>query len=134
MKAFLIALVLALVALTGCSSDLNSTEAVHQGVLTHLAGVAGLDVSQMDIEVTSVAFGDDEAEATVSFRPRGSTDPGAGMEMTYTLEQQGNHWVVRGRSESSSPHGEGMMEGEMPGGELPPGHPPMSEMPPGDNP
>lgn len=131
--------------LAGCSQNAaNSPEAVRQGVITYLAGVAGLDVGQMDVEVSAVSFGEDSANATVSIRPRGSTDPAAGMQMSYTLERQGSRWVVTNRSETGSPHGEGMMGGEgtmggegmmggdTPTGEMPPGHPPMGggTMPP----
>lgn len=133
MKTFALTLALAGLLLTGCSQNAeNSPEAVRQGIISYLAGVAGLDISQMDVEVSAVSFGEDSADATVSIRPRGATDPMSGMQMSYSLERQGNRWVVTNRSETGSPHGEGMMGSEMPAGEMPPGHPSMSEMPSGE--
>jgi len=139
-KAFTVSLALAVLLLAGCSQEVDTTEAIRQGVITHLSGVVGLDLSQMDVEVGSVAFRENEADATVSFRPKGSTDAAAAMEMAYTLERQGSRWVVKKRAEGASSHGDAMLGGEMPGGEMPggeapaggipPGHPPMGESAP----
>ena len=107
--------------LAACSQNIHNTEAVRQGVITHLANNSGLDLSSMDIEVASVVFRENEADATVSFRPKGSTDPSAGMQMNYTLERQGDRWVVKSKAEGGSPHSGGMTGG----GEMPQGHPPM---------
>ena len=111
--------------LAGCSSDIQNKEAVRQGVIDHLSANTGLNLASMDVEVTSVMFRGNEADATVAFRPRGSTDAGAGLQMQYTLEQSGSKWVVKDKAEGGgSPHG------GPPGGEVPPGHPPMGEAPP----
>ncbi|MCW5983219.1 MAG: hypothetical protein KIT09_34330 [Bryobacteraceae bacterium] len=129
MKITGVLLTLAIVFLCGCKKDIQSKEAVRQGVIQHLAGKAGLDVGSMDVEVSSVMFRDNEAEATVSFRPKGATDPASSMSMTYTLERKGNQWVVKSKSGTAGdPHG-GMPEpGE--GGTMPPGHPPLGGEPP----
>jgi hypothetical protein len=122
--------------LFGCSRNLETAEAVREGVISHLAGRAGLDVGSMDVEVASVTFRGNEADATVSFRPKGSTDPASGMRMRYTLERQGSRWVVKSKGEAGgTPHGAGGALGgdphgssaAPPGGELPPGHPPLGE-------
>lgn len=114
--------------LTACGgAGKRSREAVQQGVMDHLSTRAGLDVGSMDVKVTAVEFRGDEAEATVSFQAKGSSDPAAGMQMNYTLARKGNRWVVKAKSGGSGAHG-----GEMsaphgaspPTGELPPGHPP----------
>src|SRR6185312_2521528 len=47
----------------------------------------------------AVSFPKDEADATVHFQAKGTTDPGAGMQMKYVLEQKGDDWVVKGRSD-----------------------------------
>jgi len=77
----------------------------------------------MDVDVTSVNFKGEEAEATVAFRAKGSP-AGSGLEMRYTLEQKSGKWVVKDKAEASgNPHGAppaGM-------GAPPPGHPPMDE-------
>jgi hypothetical protein len=119
----------AVLLLLGCGKNIQSQEAVRQAVIDHLSGRPGLDVASMQVDVTSVVFRDDEADATVSFRPKGSTAPGSGMQMNYTLERKGNHWVVKSRSDAGgSPHGAGAMPGAG-GGGLPPGHPPVGETP-----
>jgi hypothetical protein len=98
----------------------------------------------MNVDVTSVTFKGNEAEATVAFAPKGT--PGGGMSMRYTLERQGNRWVVKGRAGAGG-HGGSMpgMQGggaqqPMPGGpgagtqapppgEMPAGHPPVQSSP-----
>jgi hypothetical protein len=100
--------------------------------MDHLSSRAGLDISSMDVEVTSVTLNGDEAEASVSFRAKGSDDPEASMQMQYTLEKKGSRWVVKGKAGAAddSPHGGGMENphGEMPPSEgMPPGHPPVQE-------
>lgn len=77
----------------------------------------------MQVEVVSVSFRQNEADATVSIRAKGAQG-GPGMTMNYTLEKKGNDWVVKGKKESgSTPHGAaGQMPG-MPGTEMPPDHP-----------
>ncbi len=92
----------------------------------------------MQLEVTSVIFRDNEAEATVSFVPKGAA-PSQGMSMKYTLVREGDSWKVKQKAEATnSPHSGGAVSnpheggmGTLPppagggGAELPPGHPPM---------
>ncbi|MGD0014741.1 MAG: hypothetical protein ABSD56_09985 [Bryobacteraceae bacterium] len=137
--------------LLGCSGSrsVQNEAAVRQGVIDYLSQRSDLNLPSMQVEVTSVSFRQNEADATVSFRPKGAT-AGMGMTMRYTLERQGNRWVVKGRGRGRSgaaPHGMGQM---MPGGAgapaagtpagqggsgLPPGHPPIGgQNPPGGRP
>jgi len=95
-------------------------------VLDHLAG-RNFNLAAMDVSVTNVIFRKDQADATVSFSPRGSKG-GAGLVMRYTLLLQGNRWVVKGANEAGgSPHSGAGAMGANPhsggGGALPPGHP-----------
>jgi hypothetical protein len=116
--------------LVSCGGNIHSTEAVRQGVIDHLSSRKNLDLdlSAMDLQVTSVSFRENEADATVSFRPKAGN--AQGMSMRYTLERQGNKWVVKTKAEASeSPHGAGSGQGGA-GGQLPPGHPPVQEPPP----
>ncbi|MEK7754401.1 MAG: hypothetical protein AAB654_20920 [Acidobacteriota bacterium] len=109
--------------------------------MLHLSTRAGLDLKSMQVDVSSVSFRQNEADAVVSFRPKGSTEPSAGMKMQYTLEKKGDRWVVKGKRESGmSPHGAGAPGGAMPpggaamppgGAAMPPDHPPSGTMPPG---
>ncbi len=128
-----LALAAAVLLTLGCSKEIQSKEAVRQAVIDHLSARKGLDVGSMQIEVTSVQFRDKEADATLSFRPKGSTEPESGMQMNYTLEQQGNRWVVKSRAETGgSPHGGVEMPSSPPGETpaMPEGHPPMTAPPP----
>lgn len=116
---------LALALLAGCSKNIQTNEAVRAGVIKHLSQNSGLNLAQMDIEVTSVTFRDNEADAVVGFKPKGA-GAASGMSMRYTLERQGNEWVVKKKAGSGMGHGMTPPAAEPPSGEgnLPPGHPP----------
>ena len=116
------AILFVLLSLAGCKRSIETKEAVRQGVLDAVA--SRVNLSSMDVDVTTVNFKGDTAEATVDFRPKGAA-PGSGIQMKYTLEEKGGKWVVKGRSDKSggTPHGTTTMPG-MPGaGDMPPGHP-----------
>ncbi len=89
--------------------------------MAHLKTRGDIDLSQMTVEVGSVNFRKDEADATVTFRAKGSTDAGGSMAIGYTLEAKDGKWVVKGRRSGASadPHG-----GAPATPALPPGHPP----------
>ncbi len=87
----------------------------------------------MDIQITTVTFRDNEADATISFKPKGG-DPAAGMEMKYTLERKGNDWVVKknpvaGGHSGVMPEGMGSGMGAGQGMQMPPNHPPAGAAP-----
>ncbi len=128
-RPFVRPLLAAVLALAACSSNAVQTkEAVEKGVLEYLQNRSGLDVKAMDVSVANVSFRDKEADATVSFKAKGSTDASNTMQMQYVLEQQGGKWVVKGRSGGAGGHGGGGMEAPA-GGALPPGHPPAGSKP-----
>jgi hypothetical protein len=102
--------------MTGCKRDIQSTDAVRQGVLTYLAKRS--DLLSMDVSITNVVYRQDEATATVHLQAKGSNTPGSGMDLRYLLERKGNEWVVKGRAGGES-HGAG-------------GMPPPSGAPPSD--
>jgi hypothetical protein len=135
-KRYLVALaLLASFCLAGCQKDIQTKDAVRQGVMTYLTQNKNLSVNSMDIEVTQVTFRDKEADAVVMFKPKGG-DAASGMSMRYTLERQGSAWVVKKKADSgahgaTAPMGSGSMpmpSGAMPmpsaGGAIPAGHPP----------
>ncbi len=134
-----LSLVFAAVLLPGCGNRaIQSEAAVRQGVIDYLSQRSDLNLSTMQVEVTSVSFRENEADASVSFRPKGAAGD-SGMTMRYTLERKGNRWVVKGRGQSQpghAPHGmgqppQGGQASGMPGSSaqggagLPPGHPPI---------
>lgn len=112
--------------LAGCSRNIQNTEAVRQGIIAYLnarTSQTGLDLYQMQVDVTSVSFqGGTQARAAVFFRPKSGGD--GGMQMNYTLDRQGDKWVVRGRQETGvNPHGGAGFPAPAP--QLPPNHPPI---------
>lgn len=111
-----------LLFLGGCKKNIQSNEAVKKGVIEHLSKNSGLQISGMDIEVSSVTYRDNEADALMSFKPKGG-DAASGMQMRYTLERKGNEWVVKSKADSGMGHG-GAMPPAGAAGEMPPGHPP----------
>jgi len=125
-RAVVAAACAALFLLCACHRNIQTADAVQQGVMKYLATRQGL--SAMDVSVVSVSFRENEADATVHFQAKGSNNPGSGIDMKYVLERHGNEWVVKGRSgmsQGANPHG-GM--GTNPHGStgmpaLPPGHP-----------
>lgn len=130
MKKPVLFLALALVA--SCAKDIQTTEAVRQGILNDLQlrkAQTGVDPSMLEVTVSSVSFEKDQARANVSFSPK-SAPGGGGMTMSYVLDRQGSKWVVKGRQVgAANPHGAG---GAVPGGEqpsLPSGHPTGSAQP-----
>ena len=128
------ALGLSIALLGGCKKNIQNDDAVRQGIMTYLAKRP--DLLSMDVNVTSVAYRQDEATATVRFQAKGNTSPGASMSMQYVLERQGNQWNVKGRGGATShgaqglpPEGTGagsmsaMPNTTMPSTSMPPGHP-----------
>lgn len=122
-----------MLCLVGCNKgSIDTKEAVRQGVIDYLAGRQNLNVASMNVQVTAVTFKENEADAMVSFAPKGAG--GQPVSIPYTLERKGSRWVVKPRAAGQSPHGGAMPSGQnphgaMPGGEMPegggmpPGHP-----------
>jgi hypothetical protein len=114
-RAVCLAALAAVLVLAGCSKNIDTEEAVKAGVLKDLA--KKVDVQNMDVNVDSVSFRDKDADATVSFSPKGA-GPGQSITMKYSLARDGDEWKIKGRSLDghSAPTA-------APGGDLPPGHP-----------
>ena len=109
------ALFLAAILLAGCAKNIDTPEAVKQGVIKDIA--KKVDVKNMDVNVDSVSFRGKEATASVSFRPKGG-DPKQSITMNYNMEKQGDEWRVKGRDMQR--HEQTQVP---PGAQLPPGHP-----------
>ena len=125
---FLAITVLLSCVLTGCNRASESKEAIRESVINYVSGK--VNVGSMDVDVVSIAFKGNEADATVSFRAKGA-DPSSGLQMRYTLEQKSGKWVVKEKAqEGGAPHGAPVNPGGASphgeaGGALPPGHPPL---------
>ena len=117
--------------LAGCSKDINNKEALHAALVDYYNSnqdKMGLSMNTMDIEIGSMTFQKEQAEAQISIKPKAG---GEGMQMSKVFDRKGDKWVVRAGSAAGAGHGGGMAmppgEGGMPsgaGGPLPPGHPP----------
>ena len=118
----------AALALTGCKKEIKNDDAVRQGVIEYLnsrSSQTGLNMTAMDVTVSNVVYKNNEATATVAFKPKGG-EAGGGMSMNYVLERRGDKWVVKGRGEGDA-HGGGMQPAPATpqGGAMPPNHPPV---------
>jgi hypothetical protein len=101
-------------SLSACNRGVQNKDAVRQGVLDYLASRPNLSMTGMNVDVTKVDFQGKQAEATVSFTPKGGP-AGNGMQMRYTLEQKDNRWQVVSKADSGqNPHGAGAAQ-SMPG-------------------
>jgi glutamate/tyrosine decarboxylase-like PLP-dependent enzyme len=118
-KSIALAVAVGLLLMTGCNRGIENQEAVRKAILDHLAKRGGFNAA-MEVNIAAVTFRQDEADATVSYRVKG-TPGGAGMTMNYTLERKGNAWVVKEKAESGGmPHGATV---PAPGAMMPSGHP-----------
>jgi hypothetical protein len=129
----------AMLLAAGCSSNIDTPEAVKQGVINDLS--KRMDVKNMDVNVDSVSFRDHQADALVSFAPKGAPRS-QGMTMRYKMERNGSEWHIASRASGdlqrhAQQAGAGQGQAELPaghpaiGGEgaqgssLPAGHPPI---------
>ena len=132
MRVFTIAVSLA--CLIACNrGNIDTKEAVRQGVIDHLAARQDVNIRSMNVDVTSVTFKENEADATVAVTPKGG---GNAIPIHYTLERKGSRWVVKPRAAGQNPHGGMAMPdtGENPhGGAMPPSGdtPKTGDLPPG---
>jgi hypothetical protein len=122
-RAFLATTVGALLLFTGaCKSKTDNKDAIHNGVVKHIAAMNGLNVNNMTVTVTQATVNGDTAQASVDIRAKNSDPSAPPMQLVYQMQKQGNEWVVV----KSQPTG-GMQHpaaGEMPTqGSMPPGHP-----------
>jgi hypothetical protein len=114
--------------LAGCSNrNADSLEAVKQGVIRDLSKSNNINVGAMDVNVVSVSFRDKEADAVVSFAPKGGS-AAQGLTMSYTMERQGSDWHIKARAQSDLQKHAAQappLGGAMGGGQMPAGHPAM---------
>jgi hypothetical protein len=118
-----VALCIAALLLAGCSKNIDTTDAVRDGIIKDIS--KKVDVGTMDVTVDSVSFREKEADATVSFTPKGGPRSQS-MVMSYALERQGDEWKIKSRS-MVTPHDQ-LQPGQT---ALPPGHPGGTALPPG---
>ena len=122
---------LTMVALAACSKNIDTTEAVKQGVLHDIP--KDVNVGNMDVNVVSVSFRGQEADAVVSFAPKGGPPM---MSMNYTMERKANEWHIKKRATGDIQKHAAQMPadhgaGSSPGGSAPPLTGNETQLPPG---
>jgi hypothetical protein len=127
------AICIAALALVGCAKNIDTPEAVKQGIIKDIG--KKVDVQNMDVSVDAVSFREKEATATVSFRPKGG-DRAQSITMTYTMERKGDEWHVKDRNmqrheqaKPGAPGTAGTAPPIAPGTPMPPNHPSFTNAP-----
>ncbi len=105
-----------------CKTKPNDKDAIKAGVLKHLAAMQGLNVPNMEVNITQFSVNGNQATAQVEIKAKSGDSSGGTMNLAYNLEKRGDEWaVVKG-----TPAGGSIQHpapGEMPPGGMPPGHP-----------
>jgi len=115
----------AVISLLGAGVSCNRSgscneNVARQSVIDYLAKRVNLNVSAMNVTVTSLVCREKDADVTVAFTAKGA-NPGQPMSRKYAIERQGDQWIVKQSLDTGgSPHGAGAAQ---PGASLPPGHP-----------
>jgi hypothetical protein len=79
----------------GCNKAKRDSNEVRAGIMKHLAGMNGLNMSAMDMEIHSITVNGDTAHAEVEYKLKTGNDKGAGMQLSYNLERRNGEWVVQ---------------------------------------
>jgi hypothetical protein len=121
-RAFFAALLVIFLLAGGCKSKIDNKDAIRDGVIRHIAGMSGLNVSNMVITVTKATVNGDKAQADVDIRAKNGDPSAPAMQVSYELQKRGEEWVVlKGQPTGGMQH---PAPGELPPqGNLPPGHP-----------
>ena len=133
----------------GCKKQESDEDAIRSGINQHLTSLKTINISAMDMNITSVSVQGNQAQAQVEFRPKSGAPQGAGMQVSYSLAKQNGEWVVQnsqpaggsiqhpGPGENPHTNAASPSSGSLPnfrdlvpgGGSasnsLPPGHPPV---------
>lgn len=94
--ALLAALALTLAA---CSKNIDTMDAVKQGVIRDIP--KDINLGGMDVNVVSVSFRGKEADAVVTFAPKGGPPM---MNMKYVMERKGDEWHIKSRASGATAH------------------------------
>jgi hypothetical protein len=152
-RAYFLTMVGLLVLFAGCKKQESDADGVRAGINQHLVSLKTINLGAMDMNVINVSVQGNEAQAQVEFKPKSGGPPGAGMQVSYSLQKQNGQWVVQNtqpaggsiqhpapgenpNASSASPSTGSMpnFRDLVPGGAgaggnsgtLPPGHPPVN--------
>ena len=127
-----IVLIAALACVVACKKDIKNDDAVKAAIQKRLVKT-GFTPDNMTVNIARVTYHDDDAQATVSFVPKGSP-ANSGVTFKYNLQRDKDEWVVVGSAtgDSAAGHtGTGIAPpGQVdPSAPLPSGHPPVGSKP-----
>ena len=96
--------------LSACGNrGLHSERAVREAIEAHLKSRSDLMMTKMTLEVESVKFAGDSAQADVKYRSKDNAD--LAVSVHYSLRLAGDHWEVVSSSSANgtapTPHGAG---------------------------
>jgi hypothetical protein len=81
--------------MASCKHQQTDAELIRAGVIDHLTALKTLNLSAMDIRVTSVNIQGGQAQAQVEFLPKTGAPAGAGMQVSYALAKENGNWIVQ---------------------------------------
>jgi hypothetical protein len=93
--ALSLGLTVTLLVAGGCNKAKKDANEVRAGIMKHLAGMSGLNMSAMDMEIRNITVNGDKAHAEVEYKLKSGNDKGAGMQVSYNLERRDGQWVVQ---------------------------------------
>ncbi len=93
--ALSLGLTTALLFSCGCNQAKRDANEVRAGIMKHLAGMNGLNMSAMDMEIRNISVNGDKAHAEVEYKLKSGSEKGAGMQVSYNLERRNGEWVVQ---------------------------------------
>jgi hypothetical protein len=115
---------MAVLLLAGCKSGPKDEQAaMRRAVEVHLAQRGNLNMAGMDMEIKVDRMDQQSADVTVMFRAK---QGGGAMQMGYTLERQGDGWLVKGSRSGQGAGHPAVGEGAPSGGGMPSAHPPIA--------
>ncbi len=87
-RAYFLTVVGLLVLFAGCKKQESDADGVRAGINQHLVSLKTLNLGAMDMNITNVSVQGNEAQAQVEFKPKSGGPPGAGMQVSYSLQKQ----------------------------------------------
>ena len=94
-RAYFLTIVGLLVLFAGCKKQESDADGVRAGINKHLLSLKTINLGAMDMNVINVSVQGNEAQAQVEFKPKSGGPPGAGMQVSYSLQKQNGQWVVQ---------------------------------------
>src|ERR1700730_18753598 len=94
MKRPLLSLLGIVISLAACHKVTSQNDLIRDGIRQHLVSLKTINLSAMDISLTSVAINGNTAQVQVEYLPKTGAPPGAGMKVAYSMEKRDGQWVV----------------------------------------